>query len=92
MSDTSRRSKLDELRAKTDRDLANLLHHELAFGMEGVSANDFDSADHATAEEAYAIAMKFLTTLDDPAEVAALHLKSSQLRKAIDERVQALPA
>ena len=88
MSDTSRQSKLDELRAKTDGDLSNLLHHELAFGMERVTATDFDSADHATAEEAYAIAMKFLTTLDDPAEVAALHLKSSQLRKAIDERVQ----
>ena len=92
MSDTSRQSKLDELRAKTDGDLANVLHRELAVGMELATANNFDSASHAAAEEAYAIAMKFLTTLDDPAEVAALHLKSAQLRKAIDERLQASPA
>jgi len=92
MSESTRQSKLDELRAKTDGDLANVIHRELASGMELASANDFDSADHATAEQAYAIAMKFLTTIDDPAEVAALHLKSSQLRKAIDERVQTSPA
>ena len=36
--------------------------------------------------------MKFLTALDDPAAVTALHQKSSQLRKAIDERVQTRPA
>ena len=92
MTDRSRESKLAELRAKTDGDLANVIHRELAFGMEFASANDFDSADHASAEEAYAIAMKFLTALDDPAAVTALHQKSSQLRKAIDERVQTRPA
>ena len=92
MSDRSRESKLAELRAKTDGDLANVIHRELAFGIELASANDFDAVDHAIAEQAYAIAMKFLTTLDDPAEVAALHRKSTQLRKAIDERVQARPA
>jgi len=92
MSDTSRQSKLDELRAKTDEDLADVIHRELASGMELASANDFDSADHASAEQAYAIAIRFLTTLADPAEVAALHLESSQLRKAIDERLLASPA
>ena len=92
MSDTSRQSKLDELRTKTDGDLANIIHRELASGMELASANDFDSADHATAEQAYAIAMKFVTTIDDTAEVAALNLQSIQLRKAIDERVHARPA
>jgi hypothetical protein len=92
MSERSRQSKLAELRAKTDGDLADVIHGELAFGMELASANDFDSADHATSEQAYAVAMKFLTTLDDPAEVAALHQKASQLRKAIDERLQASPA
>jgi len=55
-------------------------------------ANDFDSADHATAEQAYALATKLLITLADPAEVAALHQKESQLRKAIDERVQTTSA
>jgi len=89
MSDRSRESKLAELRAKTDGDLANVIHRELAFGMELASANDFDSADHARAEQAYAIALKFQPTLADPAEVAELHRKSTQLRKAIDERVQA---
>jgi hypothetical protein len=92
MIDRSRQSKLAELRAKTDGDLANVIHRELALGMELATANIFDSADHASAEQAYAIAMKFLPTLYDPAEVAALHLKSSQLRKAIDERVLARPA
>jgi hypothetical protein len=92
MSDISRRSKLAELRAKTDGDLANVIHTELAFGIELASANDFDAADHATAEQAYAMAMKFLETLDDPSELAALHQKSTQLRKAIDERAQARPA
>ena len=92
MSDRSRESKLAELRAKTDRDLADVIHRELAFGMELASANDFDSADHASAEQAYAIAIKFLATIDDPAEVAALNLQSIQLRKAIDERVQPRPA
>ncbi len=92
MSDTSRQSKLDELRAKTDEDLADVIHRELASGMELASANDFDSADHASAEQAYAIAIKFLATIDDPAEVAALHRKSAQLRKAIDERLLASPA
>ena len=92
MSDTSRRSKLAELRKKTDGDLANIIDRELAFGIELANANDFDLADHATAEQAYAIAMKFLTTIDDPNEVAALRRKSTQLRKAIDERVQARPA
>src|SRR5713226_2882466 len=84
MSDRSRQSKLDQLRAKTDGDLANVIHRELAFGIELASADDFDSADHTSAEQAYAIAMKFLATLDDPAEVAALDRKSNQLRKAID--------
>jgi hypothetical protein len=51
MSDTSRQSKLDELRAKTDVDLANVIHGELASAMELATANDFNSADHATAEE-----------------------------------------
>ena len=92
MSDTSRQSRLDELRAKTDEDLADVIHRELASGMELASANDFDSADHASAEQAYAIAIKFLATIDDPAEVAALHRKSAQLRKAIDERLLASPA
>ncbi len=92
MSDTSRQSKLNELRAKTDGDLANLIHRELTSAMELATADDFDSAEHAAAEEAYAIAMKFLTTLADPAAVTALHQKSSQLRKAIDVRVQARPA
>jgi hypothetical protein len=91
MSDTSRQSKLDELRTKTDGDLANVIHSELAFGMELATGKNFDSASHASAEEAYAIAVKFLTTIDDPAEVAALNLQSIQLRKAIDERVQARP-
>ena len=91
MTDRSRESKLAELRAKTDEDLAEVIHRELASGMELATANNFDSADHATAE-AYAIAMKFLTTLDDPVEVAALQRRSSQLRKAIDERVQARSA
>ena len=92
MSDRSRQSKLAELRAKTDGDLANVIHNELALGIALATANNFGSADHANAEQAYALAMKFLPTLDDPAEVAALHLKSSQLRKAIDERIQAKPA
>ena len=92
MSDTSRQSKLDELRTKTDGDLANVIHSELAFGMELATGKNFDSAGHASAEEAYAIAVKFLTTIDDPAEVAALNLQSIQLRKAIDERVQPRPA
>ena len=61
-------------------------------GMELANANDFDSADHATAEQAYALATKLLITLADPAEVAALHQKESQLRKAIDERVQTTSA
>ena len=91
MTDRSRESKLAELRAKTDEDLAEVIHRELASGIELASANDFDAADHASAEQAYAIAMKFLATLADPAAVAALHLKSSQLRKAIDERIQAKP-
>jgi hypothetical protein len=91
MSDRSRESKLAELRAKTDDDLANVIHRELAVGMELASANDFDSADHASAEQAYAIALKFLTTLADPAAVAALHRKSTQLRKAIDERLLRQP-
>ena len=67
------------------------IHRELAFGMELATGKNFDSASHASAEEAYAIAVKFLTTIDDPAEVAALNLQSIQLRKAIDERVQARP-
>ena len=92
MSDRSRESKLAELRAKTDGDLADVIHRELASGMELASASNFDSADHARAEQAYAIAIKFLTTIDDPAEVAALHLKSTQLRKAIDERLLPSPA
>ena len=92
MSDRSRESKLAELRAKTDEDLADVIHRELASGIELASANDFDSADHASAEQTYAIATKLLITLADPAAVAALHLKSSQLRKAIDKRVQARPA
>jgi len=91
MTDRSRESKLAELRAKTDEDLAEVIHRELASGIELASANDFDAGDHASAEQAYAIAMKFLATLADPAAVAALHLKSSQLRKAIDERIQAKP-
>ena len=91
MSDTSRQSKLDELRTKTDGDLANVIHSELAFGMELATGKNFDSVRHASAEEAYAIAVKFLTTIDDPAEVAALNLQSIQLRKAIDERVQPRP-
>jgi hypothetical protein len=92
MSDTSRQSKLAELRAKTDEDLADVIHRELAVGIALATTNDFDSADHATAEQAYAMAMKFLETLDDPSELAALHQKSTQLRKAIDERAQARPA
>src|SRR5437879_10421090 len=85
MSESTRQSKLDELRRKTDGNLANIIHRELAFGIELTTENDFDSADHATSEQAYAVAMKFLTTLADPADVAALHQKASQLRKAIDE-------
>ena len=91
MSDTARQSKLDELRTKTDVNLANIIHRELALGIELATGNDFDSADHATSEQAYAVATKLLITLEDPAEVAALHLKSAQLRKAIDERLQASP-
>jgi len=52
MSDTSRQSKLDELRTKTDGDLANVIHSELAFGMELATGKNFDSASHASAEEA----------------------------------------
>ena len=92
MSDTSRKSKLAELRAKTDEDLADVIHRELASALELATANDFDAADHATAEQAYAMAMKFLETLDDPSELAALHQKSTQLRKAIGERLLARPA
>jgi hypothetical protein len=35
----------------------------------------------------YANATKYLTKLDDPAEVAALDTKAGELRQAIDERV-----
>ena len=80
------------LRRKTDGNLANIIHRELAFDIELAAGNDFDFADHATSEQAYAVAMKFLTTLADPADVAALHQKASQLRKATDERVQTKPA
>jgi hypothetical protein len=92
MSDRSRQSKLAELREKTDGDLANIIHRELAFGIALATANNFDSTNHATAEQAYVIAMRFLPTLDDPAEAAALHRNSSQLRKTIDERVHARTA
>jgi hypothetical protein len=88
MSERSRQSKLAELRAKTDQDLAHVIHSELGVGIALASANDFDSANHASAEQAYASAMKFLPKLDDPAEVAAVETKSKQLRKAIDKRVQ----
>ena len=76
-----------ELRAKTDQDLANVIHDELGVGIALTSANDFDSANHAIAEKAYESALEFLPTLGDPSEVAALERKSKQLRRAIDERV-----
>ena len=43
--------------------------------------------DRASAEQAYENAIKLLTKLVDPAEVAALDKKSKQLRTAIDDRV-----
>ena len=88
MREKSRQSKLAELRAKTDQDLAGVIDGELGVGIALTTANDFDSADHASAEQAYASAMKFLPKLDDPAEVAALERKTKRLRKAIDQRVQ----
>ena len=88
MRERSRQAKLAELRAKTDQDLANVIQDELGVGIALASANGFDPADHATAEQAYASAMKFLPKLGDAAEVTALERKSKQLRKAIDERVQ----
>ena len=87
MNERSRQSKLAELRAKTDQDLAGVIHGELGVGIALTSANDFDSANHAIAEKAYESALKFLPKLGDPAEVAALERKSKQLRRAIDERV-----
>jgi hypothetical protein len=87
MSDRTRQSKLAELHTKTDVDLANIIDGELATGIALTSANVFNSADHANAEQAYADATKFLTKLDDPAEVATLDTKAKELRQAIDERV-----
>ena len=87
MSDRTRQSKLAELHAKTDVDLANIIDGELAMGIALTSANVFNSADHASAEQAYADATKFLTKLDDPAELATLDTKAKELREAIDERV-----
>ena len=87
MTDTSRESKLAELHAKTDVDLAGVIQSELALGAALTRAKDFDIADRASAEQAYANATKYLTKLDDPAEVAALDTKAEELRQAIDERV-----
>jgi hypothetical protein len=88
MTDTSRESNLVELHAKTDVDLASVIHGELALGAALTSAKDFDTADRASAEQAYENATKYLTKLDDPAEVAALDTKAKGvLRQAIDERV-----
>ena len=86
MTDRSRESKLAELRAKTDGDLITVINLELTLGVALTSANDFNSADHASAEQAYANATKFLTKLDGSPEVAALDTKAKELRQAIDER------
>lgn len=76
--------KLDELRAKTDRDLAVLLRHAI-----DRSAQALDRADYAQAESEYARAAVLVPlTIQMPAENSReIRTRLAELRSELDKQV-----
>jgi hypothetical protein len=96
----SKVSKLSELRAKTDRELIELIGNELQLGFhlaviagEAKRENDFPFGEQprSRAEQAYAEARRLLPKVEDVSEHRRLEEKLNQLREALDRqpRVQA---
>jgi hypothetical protein len=81
MSDTSRVSKLAELRSKTDRQLAGLIDNALerGFRLSGLAS------ERAGAERTYAEISTLLTKVEDPAERWRLENKLQRLRAALND-------
>ena len=78
----NRKSKLAELRAKTDRQLAAVLRSTLDDGLASARASDVE------AERVYAEVLVLLPTLRNVTEVERrrLELKLAQLRTLLDKR------
>ena len=94
MSGTAERSKLAELRVKTDQQLAEIIDSVLELGLhfarlaEGTkSANSFDAGPPAyvSADKAWSEALTLLPKVDDLTERRRLERKLKQLREALDQ-------
>ena len=94
MSGTAARSKLAELRLKTDQQLVGIIDSVLELGLhfarlaEGpTSANSFDFGPpaHVNAAKAWAEALKLLPKVDNLSERRRLEWKLKQLRDALDQ-------
>ena len=84
----NRLSKLAELRAKTDRELATLINNAIELGLSAtVSLRNFTFAEPSRirAENAYAEAARLLPKVDDVRERQRLERKLRQLREALNE-------
>ena len=92
MTATSNSSKLAQLRAKTDRDLAAIIENALDLGL--LLAADIEPASplHRKALDFYATSVMLLEKLEDVGEQQRLEAKLSQLRDALDRRVQVVGA
>jgi hypothetical protein len=91
MSDTAKRSKLTELRAKTDRDLVRIIDNALEIGLL-LAANepDVDPAGvlHRRAADIYADTLMLASKVEDVGERRRLEEKLKQLRKSLDRHMQ----
>lgn len=95
-------SKLADLRAKTDRQLIQIINHELERGLylavlhtEPNSAHDFfgdTEPPDAEAENAWADALSLVSKVDDANERQRLESKVLRLRAALDRRRRVMAA
>jgi hypothetical protein len=90
MSSAATLSKLGELRAKTDQQLAGVIDNELERGLRlarmaaGADSNlECQEAPHLSAEKIFTEARKLLSKVDDPGERRRLEKKLEQLRETL---------
>ncbi len=81
MSSTSERAKLDELRAKTDRELVALIDRQLEIAREAAEQC------RTEAQTAYLEAVKLLPLLYDQAEHRRLEHGVQQIRQLLEARL-----
>lgn len=91
MTAASKLSKLAELRAKTDRDLAQIISNAVELGLLlAAHEADFDPTSilHRRAAHIYADAMMLVEKVENARERRRLEEKLRQLRIALDTHVQ----